>query len=72
MTNNVNGNISYNMINNKTEINIVCAECGCTPKNDEWFTPRSDVLQKEKYCFDCGGEAENEFWEDYAQRKMAN
>ena len=56
----------------KEEVNIVCADCGCTPKNDEWFTPRSDVLQKEKYCFDCGGEAENEFWVDYAQRKMAN
>ena len=49
---------------------INCADCGCTPKNDEWYTPRSDIFQEEKYCFDCGGEAEHEFWVDYAQRKM--
>ena len=49
---------------------INCADCGCTPKNDEWYTPQSDIFQKETYCFDCGGEAENEFWVDYAQRKM--
>ena len=47
-----------------------CEDCGCIPKNDEWYTPRSDIFQKEKYCFDCGGEAEHEFWVDYAQRKM--
>jgi len=49
---------------------INCVECGCTPKNDEWYTPRSDIFQEERYCFDCGGEAEHEFWVDYAQRKM--
>ena len=47
-----------------------CKDCGCIPKNDEWYTPRSDIFQEEKYCFDCGGEAEQEYWVDYAQRKM--
>ena len=57
-------------INNmKVEIKK-CKDCGCIPKNDEWYTPRSDIFQEEKYCFDCGGEAEQEYWVDYAQRKM--
>ena len=47
-----------------------CEDCGCIPKNDEWYTPRSDIFKGERYCFDCGGEAEHEFWVDYAQRKM--
>ena len=47
-----------------------CEDCGCIPKNDEWYTPRSNIFQEERYCFDCGGEAEHEFWVDYAQRKM--
>jgi len=49
---------------------INCADCGCIPKNDEWYTPRSDIFLPETYCFDCGGEAEHEFWVDYGQRKM--
>ena len=49
---------------------INCADCGCTPKNDEWYTPKSDIFSPERYCFDCGGEAEYEFWVDYGQRKM--
>ena len=66
MTNNVNGNISYNMINNKTEINIVCKDCGDTPKPDEWSQ------SQEGYCYECADQSEKDYWEDYAQRKMAN
>ena len=47
-----------------------CEECGCIPKNDEWFNPLSSCVLEARYCFDCGGEVENEFWVDYAQRKM--
>ena len=47
-----------------------CQDCGCIPKNDEWYYFDSIPNMEEKYCFDCGGEAEHEFWVDYAQRKM--
>jgi hypothetical protein len=61
--------VNHYINNMNTEIKK-CEDCGCIPKNDEWYTPRSDIFQEERYCFDCGGEAEHEFWVDYAQRKM--
>jgi hypothetical protein len=57
-------------INNMNTDIKKCEDCGCIPKNDEWYTPRSDIFKGERFCFDCGGEAEHEFWVDYAQRKM--
>jgi len=47
-----------------------CQDCGCTPKNDQWYYCDSIPNMEEKYCFDCGGEAWHEYWVDYAQRKM--
>ena len=47
-----------------------CQDCGCIPKNDEWYYFDSIPNMEEKYCFDCGGEAWHEYWVDYAQRKM--
>jgi len=63
------GFVNHYINNMNTEIKK-CEDCGCIPKNDEWYTPRSDIFQEERFCFDCGGEAEHEFWVDYAQRKM--
>ena len=54
------------MINNKTEINIVCKDCGDTPKPDEWSQSQKG------YCYECADQSEKDYWEDYAQRKMAN
>ena len=47
-----------------------CQDCGCIPKNDQWYYCDSIPNMEEKYCFDCGGEAWHEYWVDYAQRKM--
>ena len=63
-------NLLGSIVNSITNSHNECGDCGCIPKNDEWYTPRSDIFKGERYCFDCGGEAEHEFWVDYAQRKM--